>query len=113
MTGTKATTESIVSTTVSFAPIVPIQSGGTTFDCHPQLGTLPTTALLFQQPTLTTASLSYQPFPHPTTSIPPQMIPAVSVNDLAQIQTSRVETDPVQQRSTAVTRVNQPVQKCH
>ena len=86
---TSTTAAPIVTTTGIFTPVVPIQSGGTTFYCNPFATTFPTTALPFQQTTTAAASLPVPTFPTTIQStVPPSTLTQVAVQDLAQLLTS-------------------------
>ena len=79
----------IVTTTGIFTPVVPIQSGGTTFYCNPLATTTP--SMTFPVPPSTTAPVNV-PFPTiPTTvrsTVPPATPTAVTIQDLAQLLTA-------------------------
>ena len=78
----------IVTTTGIFTPVVPIQSGGTTFYCNPLATTTP--SMTFPIPPSTTAPVKPFPtFPHTVQStIPPVTPTAVTIQDLAQLLTA-------------------------
>ena len=80
---TAAPTSPRAATTTSFNPVIPIQSGGTTYYCGPHSGTTATTALPFPQPSPTTANVTFQPLPTTTGPIPATT--SVGIGDLAQI----------------------------
>ena len=79
----------IVTTTGIFTPVVPIQSGGTTFYCNPLATTTP--PMTFPIPPSTTAPVNvpFPTFPHTVQStIPPVTPTAVTIQDLAQLLTA-------------------------
>ena len=79
----------IVTTTGIFTPVVPIQSGGTTFYCNPLATTTP--SMTFPIPPSTTAPVNvpFPTFPHTVQStIPPVTPTAVTIQDLAQLLTA-------------------------
>ena len=83
------TTAPIVTTTGIFTPVVPIQSGGTTFYCNPLATTFPTTALPIQQTTTAATNLPVPTFPTTIQStVPPSTLTQVAVQDLAQLLTA-------------------------
>ena len=87
------TASPIVTTTGIFAPVVPIQSGGTTFYFNPLAAT--TRITTFPTPPSTTSPVNI-PFPtFPTTvqsTIPPATPTAVTIQDLAQLLTAAKKT---------------------
>ena len=89
VTVTNTSTPSIVTTTRIFTPVVPIQSGGTTFYCNPLATTFPTTALPIQQNTTAAANLPVSTFLTTIQStVPPSTLTQVAVQDLAQLLTA-------------------------
>ena len=89
VTLTSTTTTPIVTTTGIFTPVVPIQSGGTTFYCNPLATTFPTTTLPIQQTTAAAANFPVSTFPTTVQStVPPSTLTPVAVQDLAQLLTA-------------------------
>ena len=79
----------IVTTTGIFEPVVPIQSGGTTFFCNPLAATTPTTTLPIPQSTTAPVNVPLPTFPTTVQStIPPATPTAVTIQDLAQLLTA-------------------------
>ena len=78
-----------MTTTGIFTPVVPIQSGGTTFYCNPLATTFPTTTLPIQQTTAAAANFPVSTFPTTVQStVPPSTLTPVAVQDLAQLLTA-------------------------
>ena len=89
VTLTSTTTTPIVTTTGIFTPVVPIQSGGTTFYCNPLATTFPTTTLPIRQTTAAAANFPVSTFPTTVQStVPPSTLTPVAVQDLAQLLTA-------------------------
>ena len=89
VTLTSTSAAPIVTTTGIFTPVVPIQSGGTTFYCNPLATTFPTTALPIQQTTTTVTNLPVPGFPTTNRStVPPSTLIQVAVQDLAELLTA-------------------------
>ena len=86
VTLTSTSAAPIVTTTGIFTPVVPIQSGGTTFYCNPPF---PTKTLPIQQ--TTTADVNFPVPTFPTTvqsTVPLSTLTPVAVQDLAQLLTA-------------------------
>ena len=83
---TNTTAAPIVTTTWVFAPVVPIQSRGTTCYCNPFATTTPSMTIPIPQSTTTPVNV---PFPTTVKSTNPPATPtAVTVQDLAQLLTA-------------------------
>ena len=95
VTLTSTTTTPIVTTTGIFTPVVPTQSGGTTFYCNPLATTFPTTTLPIQQTTAAAANFPVSTFPTTVQStVPPSTLTPVAVQDLAQLLTAAKKDHP-------------------
>ena len=83
------TASPIVTTTGIFAPVVPIQSGGTTFYCNPLATTTPSMTIPIPQSTTAPLNVLFPTFPTTVQStIPPATPTAVTIQDLAQLLTA-------------------------
>ena len=83
------TASPIVTTTGIFAPVVPIQSGGTTFYCNPLATTTPSMTIPIPQSTTAPVNVPFPTFPTTVQStIPPATPTAVTIPDLVQLLTA-------------------------
>ena len=83
----------IVTKTGIFTPVVPIQTGGTSFYCNPPATTTPIMSFPIQQSTTTPVNVPFPTFPTTVQStVRPAPPTAVTVQDLAQLLTDAKKT---------------------